>query len=43
MREAAPTLRALFKRRADLAFAVALGLGFAALSLGLKAVINLIG
>jgi hypothetical protein len=42
MREATPTLRAMFKRRADLGYAVALGLGLAAISFGLAAVIDLI-
>lgn len=42
MREAAPTLRTLLRRRADLGYAVALGLGLAALSLGLAAVIDLV-
>jgi len=42
MREATVTLRALIRRRADLGYAIALGLALAALSLGLAAVIDLV-
>lgn len=43
MREATPTLRGFIRRRADLAYAIVLGLGLAAISLGLKAVFDLVG
>jgi hypothetical protein len=42
MREAGLTLRELLRRRADLAYAVALALALGMLSLGLEAAINFI-
>jgi hypothetical protein len=42
MQESGFTRRGLFKRRADLAYAVALGLALAVVSLGLEAVIDFI-